>query len=109
MIEFNEINPVWVKLIKILSPIVMIGAIAIDLTLAYRWNQNLEIPKLLKALGALGTVTLSVHTFEGLIASAMAQKKGLNPLRFGIYTFLVGTVAFIDLLSDEDESSIDTI
>ncbi|NJN23438.1 MAG: hypothetical protein HC810_02280 [Acaryochloridaceae cyanobacterium RL_2_7] len=102
MIELNEVNPVWINLIKILSPMVMIGAIAIDLTMAYRWNQHLEIPKLLKALGALGTVALTVHLFESIIASAMARKQGLNPLRFGLYTFLVGTVAFVDLLEDAE-------
>ena len=102
MLELKQVNPIWIKLIKILSPIVMIGAIIMDLTIAYRWNQNLEIPKLFKALGAVGSVALTVHTFEGIIASTMAKAKGLNPLRFGIYTFLVGTVAFVDLL-DEDE------
>ena len=74
-----------------------------DVTIAYRWNHSLDIPKLFKALGALGSVALTVHFFEGIIASTMAKKKGLNPLRYGIYTFLVGTVAFIDLLSDDED------
>ena len=99
--QLKSVNPVWVKLIKIVSPLVMMVALLIDGAIAYHWQHGLLIPKSYQALGAIGSVAVLAHTIEGIIAATLAHKKGLNPFRYGVYTFLVGTVAFLDLMDSE--------
>ena len=102
MLNPNSINPLWIQLIKILSPILIVGALYVDGTILYDWLQGLDCPKAFIAIGAVGSVALAAHMFEGIVAAAMAKKRGLNSWRYGIYTFFVGTVAFVDLLNIEE-------
>ncbi len=104
MLQMTSINPIWVRLIKIVSPILIIGALYIDGTIISQMLEGRDISKMFIALGGVGSVVIVAHALEGIVAGAMAHKQGLNPLRYGIYTFLVGTVAFIDLM-DTDHSS----
>ncbi len=98
----NIVNPIWIRLIKILSPMLMMGAFSIDVALIYSWLHHAIIPKLMVTLAVIGTVVLVTHLFEGVVAGVMAKKRGLNPFRYGIYTFLVGTVGFVDLMAMDD-------
>lgn len=97
MFQLSSINPVWIKLIKVISPILMSCAIVLDIAIAYRWLHAVEIPQGYMTLGAIGSVALGAHFLEGIIAGVMAWQRQRNPFFFGVYTFFVGTVAFLEL------------
>ena len=97
----QSVNPLWIKLVKILSPVVMLVALGVNGMIAYDWQQGLGVPKVYQVLGAMGSVALLVHFVESVVAAIIALRQGLNPLRYGIYTFLVGTVAFLDLMKTD--------
>ena len=99
MFNPNAINPFWIKGIKILSPIVIIGAMLVDGAIAYQWIQGYAIPKIYSVIGIIGSVALVAHALEGLVAGLIARRKKVNALKYGVYTFLVGTLAVIDIIN----------
>ncbi|MCM1985399.1 hypothetical protein [Lyngbya confervoides] len=96
-----SIPPRWRRWIKGVSPILMVVALGVDGAIAYRWSQSLAIVPPWSVLGVLGTGALVAHGFEGIIAGSMARSRGQHPLRYGIYTFWMGTVALVELLALE--------
>lgn len=46
----------------------------------------------------LAAIALISHLIEGIIAAIVAYRKGLNPLKTGIYTFFTGTVGLVEVL-----------
>ena len=89
------------QLIKIVSPIAMIGAISLDLGMFYFSLNHWQMPDFLTIFVIVGSVALVIHAIEAIIAAFFARNKGHNPLKYGIYTFFVGTVGLIELFEQK--------
>jgi hypothetical protein len=90
-------NPLITRLIKIVSPIAIIGAIILEIELVYLYLNQVKIANFLTIIMIIASFALVIHFMEGIIASFLATRKGLNPWKYGIYTFLVGTVGLFEL------------
>lgn len=89
------------KLIKIISPIVMIGAIILEIVMVYFRLNDWKIPDFLTIVAIIALVALIIHFGEAIIAAFFAHRKGHNPLKYGIYTFLIGTIGLLELFTKE--------
>ena len=89
------------QLIKIVSPIAMIGAISLELEMVYFSLNHWQMPNFLTILVIVGSIALVIHAIEAIIAAFLARNKGYNPLKYGIYTFFVGTVGLFELFTQK--------
>lgn len=94
-----------IKIIKLLSPILMLGFLVLDSDFIYLYFNHREIPSLVKILTIMGTLILIIHLMEAIIAGFLAKDKEENPLNYGIYTFFIGTIGLFELLEKENKSS----
>ena len=91
--------------IKLLSTVLISGAIALEL-----WNlytHGFARFDRFKLLIWFERFALLAHLGEGAIAAIYAPRKGEKPIRFAIYTFFVGTIGLFELFdrsSDSNES-----
>jgi hypothetical protein len=93
--------------IKIVSTCAISGAIGLEL-----WNiiaifTHQLLPDLLNTIFPISRFALVAHAIEGAIAAAYASSKHKLFLRFGIYTFFVGTVGLLELFDRSNSNSID--
>ncbi len=56
----------------------------------------------------LGRFALVAHLIEGAIAAIYAPRKQKAPIRYGVYTFFVGTIGLSELFALGDEARNDT-
>jgi hypothetical protein len=101
---------VLIQIIKIVSTVVITAAIGLE-----TW---FYIPNLFKESGILflninistvlesrflslmlwvGSFAITVHFIEAVIAAFYASSRNKNPIKYGIYTFFVGTVGLLEL------------
>lgn len=96
-----NIHSLFINTLKIVSSLLITGAVVLDsLTIYLRVNSQ-KIPDLLIYLIIMGSLALIIHFVEGIIAVFVAQRKGLNPIKYGIYTFLVGSIGLWELLEEK--------
>lgn len=93
-----------IKSVKFISPLVMLGAIFFDGNFIYLSLNHQDISKLFTVLFILGTLIIVIHAIEGIVAGYLAKdKEDKNPILYGIYTFLTGTIALYELLESETQ------
>jgi hypothetical protein len=93
-----------IKSVKFISPLVMLGAIFFDGNFIYLALNHQDIPKLFTALFILGTMIIIIHGIEAFVAGYLAKdKEDKNPILYGIYTFLTGTIALYELLEPDTQ------
>ncbi len=85
------------KSIKIISTVVIAGALGLEFWNLYLYLHSKSLPDNLNTLFWLGSVILISHVVEGLIAASKASSQDKNPLTYGIYTFFVGFVGLQEL------------
>jgi hypothetical protein len=95
--------------IKYLSTVLIMGAIGLELWRLYFAFHHLPIPSFLSPLLWLGRFALVAHFIEGVIATVYASRKQKAPIRYGIYTFFVGTIALSELFALEDSTREDNV
>jgi hypothetical protein len=83
--------------IKRLSSILIPGAVGLEGWALYARLAHLPLPGFLTPMLWLGGFALSAHLIEGGIAAGVAARQQKGPLRWGAYTFLVGTVGLLEL------------
>ncbi|MBD2138780.1 hypothetical protein H6F32_14610 [Anabaena sp. FACHB-1237] len=90
-------------IIKIIASILIPSAIGLEI-----WNiqliinhQELPIPDILNPILIFTHVALFAHFIEGIIASIYAPTKNKPAIKYGIYTFLVGTVGLLELWEND--------
>ncbi|MEL6437932.1 MAG: hypothetical protein AAFQ80_01570 [Cyanobacteria bacterium J06621_8] len=88
------------QFIKILSTILITGALSLDCWNIYLQQHGQSLPPGLSSIFWLGNISLSAHVVEGIIAAIKAPACDRNPLRYGIYTFFVGYVGLQELFND---------
>lgn len=88
-------------LIKIVSTVLITGAIGLEAWNRYATLTNFAVPNQLYPVFWIGRFALAAHAIEGIIAILYAGSKEKMPIRYGIYTFFVGTVGLIELFETE--------
>ena len=85
------------KSIKIISTFVITGTLGLECWNLYLHLHSKSLPDNLNSLFWLGSVILTSHVVEGLIAASKANSQDKNPFTYGIYTFFVGFVGLQEL------------
>lgn len=101
--QLPPIHPQLVRSIKILSTVLISGAIALEIWNLYVRLTHHFLPDFLPVLLWLGRIALISHFIEGIIAGIYAPAREKNILRSGIYTFFTGTVGLLELLDEQGE------
>jgi hypothetical protein len=95
--EFQDTKTNLFTLIKLISIVLISSAIGLELWNAYALITNSKIPTSLNLILLLAHLAISIHFFEGLIAAYKAPSKNKMPMKYGTYTFFVGTVGLLEL------------
>ncbi len=87
--------------IKVISTVLITSAIGLEL-----WNiqaviTNTHLPSSLNPVFWLERFALIAHLLEALIASYYAPTKNKMPIKYGTYTFFVGTVGLLELFEKD--------
>jgi hypothetical protein len=96
--RWNAIAPILIQAIKIVSTLLISGAIILE-----TWNLithfiDRPLPEIFKWVIIIERFALISHLIEAIIAGFSAQRQEKNPLRSGVYTFFVGTVGLWEVL-----------
>ncbi|MEA5536349.1 hypothetical protein [Crocosphaera sp. XPORK-15E] len=101
VISLKPLSPFIIRLIKLISTILISSAIIWELGNLYAHYKGLIIPDGLRFIFWLDRVALGSHFVEALIAAYYTALGGQNPLKYGIYTFFVGTVGLLELKQEK--------
>lgn len=88
--------------IKILSTVLMIGAILLELWNIYAIQNNLIIPSNIKPIFWIERIAVVTHFVEAIIAAFKAGSKQKIWYQYGIYTFFVGTIGLMELFGEQE-------
>ncbi|WP_404799819.1 hypothetical protein [Anabaenopsis elenkinii] len=86
-------------IIKVISTIFISAAIGWELC-----NIYIVTPSSLNFIFWLERFAITAHLIEAVIGGFYARRKQETPIKYGIYTFFVGTVALIELFASEEIS-----
>lgn len=100
--NLSEIGQKIAEFIKILSIVLITGAIGLELAKIFGLLNTNEIPNNLTPIFAIARFALIAHLFEGIVAAIYAGQKNKLPFQYGIYTFFVGTVGLVELFRQEN-------
>lgn len=95
--NLTDIKTKSFTLIKVLSTILITSAIGLELSNIYALLIHSHLPSFLNPIFGLGRFAMAVHFVEGVIAASSATSRNKMPIRYGAYTFFVGTVALLEL------------
>ncbi|HEY9728203.1 MAG TPA: hypothetical protein V6D50_17265 [Chroococcales cyanobacterium] len=87
--------------IKVVSVILITSAIGLELWNTYALLTNSQIPSSLNPVILIERFAMTVHFVEGVIAAYKAPSKKKIPIKYGAYTFFVGTVGLLELFESE--------
>ena len=84
-------------LIKVISIVLISSAIVLEL-----WNisaliTSSNIPSHLNPIFWIERFAIAIHLVEGVIAAFYAPSRKKMPIKYGTYTFFVGTVGLLEL------------
>ena len=103
-LTLNEGKKKLFNLIKVVSPVFMVGAIGLELWhLETKLTSN-QFPSSLVPILWLGHIAIASHLIEAVVAAIYAPAKKHKPIQYGTYTFFVGTVGLLELFESEQES-----
>jgi hypothetical protein len=104
-LTLNESQKKLVSLLKVISPVVMLGAIALELWHLEARLSHGQFPSSLIPVLWFGHFAISVHLIEAVVAAIYAPNKKHQPIQYGIYTFFVGTVGLWELFESDTTTS----
>lgn len=87
--------------IKLFSTLLITSALGLELTNLYAERVHHVSIQGLDVIFALERFALVAHSIEGIIAAVYAPSRTYSPLKYGIYTFFVGTVGLIELFRQQ--------
>ncbi|WP_299408593.1 hypothetical protein [Acaryochloris sp. IP29b_bin.148] len=85
-------------IIKVLSPLLICGALGVEIWTLYALQTGSPSPPLPTGLFWFERFALTAHAVEGVVASLFAKSREQSPIPYGLYTFFVGTVGLLELL-----------
>lgn len=98
-----NIKQTLVSIIKVVSTVLISSAIVLESWNIYAVNAGINIPSILIPIFWVERFIVTCHFLEGVIAAFYAPAKKKMPIKYGIYTFFVGTVGLLELFSKEPE------
>ena len=90
-------NQKSIKSIKIISSILIIGALGLDIWYLYSRFTERTLPNILYPVLWIASIALVIHVIAGLVAAIIANTFEKNFLIYGIYTFFVGFIGLWEL------------
>lgn len=87
--------------IKVISTILITGAIALELGNLIAFFIGEPLPNSLAPIFGVERFAVGAHLIEGAIAAIYAPQKQKMPLQYGTYTFFVGTVGLWELFNQD--------
>ncbi|BAZ31441.1 hypothetical protein NIES4074_39140 [Cylindrospermum sp. NIES-4074] len=88
--------------IKVISIGLIVSAIGLELWNIQALITNSQLPNGLHLILIIAHIALSAHFVEAIIAAYYAPSKNQTPVKYGIYTFFVGTVGLLELWENQD-------
>jgi hypothetical protein len=85
------------RTIKALSTGLIVAALGLELGTLIAYCIGIELFTGLAVICWVGRIALVIHVMEGAIAAVNATLRQRSALRYGIYTFFVGTVGLLEL------------
>lgn len=101
----NQVNKKIVTVIKCISTVLIFSAISLESWHLYAVLNNQNIPTSLNPLLWVGRFAVVMHLIEGSIAAFYASSKRKIPIKYGAYTFFVGTVGLLELFWENELGS----
>lgn len=89
--------------IKIISTVLMTGAIGLELWNIYAVTHQLQIPSSIKPIFWIERVVVGAHLIEAIIAAFNAGSKDKIWYKYSVYTFFVGTIGLMELFDEENK------
>ncbi|MBD1860953.1 MULTISPECIES: hypothetical protein [Trichocoleus] len=100
--NFNDAKKTLSAWIKVISIVLITGAIALESWNFYAGLANIPVPSSLNIVFAIERFAVAVHLVEGIVAAVFASSRQQRPLQYGVYTFFVGTVGLLELFTKVD-------
>jgi hypothetical protein len=91
----------FLTFVKILSTVLITSAIGLEGWNIYSVITNSNIPSSLTPIFWVERFAMSAHFIEGVIAAFYAPSRKKMPIKYGVYTFFVGTVGLLELFQKE--------
>ncbi|MBD2346315.1 hypothetical protein [Anabaena subtropica] len=92
-----------VSIIKVISTVLITSAIGLEAWNVYAVITKSNISSILNPIFWVERFAVTCHLVEGIIAAFYAPTKKKMPIKYGIYTFFVGTVGLLELFGKESE------
>lgn len=93
-------------MIKVVSTTLMMGAIGLEIANIYASLTNRTIPSSLAPVFGIERLAVAIHLVEAIVAAYHAPSRKKIPIKYGIYTFFVGTVGLLELFDEEDKLTV---
>lgn len=87
--------------IKVISIILITCAIGLESWNLYAIYTQTHIPNIPCPIFWIERVAVISHLIEGIIAAYFAPSRNEIPIKYGIYTFFVGTVGLLELFKED--------
>jgi len=95
--KWNEIEKILISGIKIVSTLLISGAIALEV-----WELTVHsLPPVFDWVIFIARFALISHFIEAIAAVFFARRRGINLFKAGIYTLFVGTVGLLEIIGGD--------
>ncbi|MCL1472702.1 hypothetical protein [Argonema antarcticum] len=88
------------RVIKLISVVLIASAIGLEIANIYGSITNSRMPSFLNPVFWLDRFAITAHLVEAIIAAYYAESIKQMPIKYGIYTFFVGTVGLLELIEN---------
>lgn len=95
--KFKNLKRNLFSIIKFISVTLISGAIGLEIWNVSALITNSKIPNSLNLIIWIAHFAISIHLLEGFIAAYKAPSIKKMPIKYGTYTFFVGTVGLLEL------------
>ena len=96
------------QIIKILSTILITGALGLEIGYLYLHFTDRMLPKQLDPVLSIASIALAIHLIVGSIAAFKANTLSKNFFTYGIYTFFVGFIGLWELYQTDTNTEKQT-
>ena len=101
--NFQDIKQKISPIIKVISTVLITGALVLELGNIYAIANNIQVKSSLNPIFWFERFAVSCHLVEAAIAAFYAPSRNQMPIQYAIYTFFVGTVGLLELFAQEDK------
>ncbi|MEH2125260.1 MAG: hypothetical protein V7K44_13040 [Nostoc sp.] len=89
--------------VKIISTVLITGAIGLESWNIYAVITNINVPSSLNPIFWIERFAMISHFIESIIAAFYAPSRQKMPIKYATYTFFVGTIGLLELFGQQDD------